>query len=133
MSAKPEVGFVKEASRQILAGGSAGKAAPLGASRFSFRVSENFSQTTLATEVSRLIAARQAQRLSPPSARAKEAGSGRREPGALGQVRAAALGCPAFWVFSLKSELGSSKACNLEEALMSSWLFHLKRSSLRQN
>lgn len=34
MSAKPNAGFVNEASRQILAGGSAGKAAPPGASRF---------------------------------------------------------------------------------------------------
>lgn len=89
MSAKPEVGFVKEASRQILAGGSAGKAAPLGASRFSFSVSENFSQTILASEVSRLNAALQAQRLSPPRARAKEAGSRRWEAGAPGQVAAA--------------------------------------------
>lgn len=131
MSAKPEVGFVKEASRQILAGGSAGKAAPRGDSLFSFRVSQNFPQTALATEVSRPNAALQAQRLSPPSAGAKEARSGRRGPGASGQV-AAALGGPAFCVLSLKSEIGSPKACNLEEALMPAWQFYLKRSSFRQ-
>lgn len=44
MSTKADVGFVKEASRQILAGGSAGKAAPPRARRFSsLRVPKRFS------------------------------------------------------------------------------------------
>lgn len=56
MSAKAEVGLAKEASRQILAGGSAGKAAPPrpappGASRFPFGCPENVSQTSLSAEV----------------------------------------------------------------------------------
>lgn len=56
MSAKAEVGLAKEASRQILAGGSAGKAAPPrpappGASRFPFGCPENVSQTSLSSDV----------------------------------------------------------------------------------
>ncbi|XP_055273553.1 uncharacterized protein LOC129550084 [Moschus berezovskii] len=51
MSAKPSVGFVNEASRQILAGGSAGKAAPPGRAlvAFPFACSENLSPTSLPT------------------------------------------------------------------------------------
>lgn len=106
MSAKPDAGFVKEASRQILAGGSAGKVAPprRGPVAFSFACPENFPQTSLPTEVSPLNSAPRAQRPSPPNGRAKEAGSGRRTPGARGQVPgAAALARPASRALAWKA------------------------------
>lgn len=59
MSAKPDAGFVKEASRQILAGGSAGKVAPprRGPVAFPFACPENLTQASLPREVSPLNSA----------------------------------------------------------------------------
>ena len=127
MSAKPSVGFVNEASRQILAGGSAGKAAPPGRGlvAFPFACSEKpFSDKS--PHQSKLLpmpSALRVQSLSSPSPRSagvKKTGIRRRAPGVPGQVAAApapaALEFPAFCVPSLESKVGSSpEACRFEE------------------
>lgn len=109
MSAKPTVGFVNEASRQIVAGGSAGKSAPprRGLLTFPFTCPENVTQIGLPAEIfssSKLLALS----LSSRSARAKEAGSRRPVLGVPGQVAGArmpaALWFPAFSVPTLKSK-----------------------------
>lgn len=128
MSAKPSVGFVNEASRQTLAGGSAGKAAPPGRGlvAFPFACSENLSPTSLPHHRFCLLplpSALRVQSLSSPSPRSagvKKAGIRRRTPGVPGQVAAApapaALEFPAFCVPSLESKVGSSpEACHFEE------------------
>lgn len=122
MSAKAEVGLAKEASRQILAGGSAGKAAP---SRrepvaFPFACTEKrFSERALNLSFAFIL---QIPRCGPGGAREQERpGAAGGQRGALGHVpeasASAALGFPAFSVPSLKRKVGSPKACNFEEAL----------------
>lgn len=111
MSAKPTVGFVNEASRQIVAGGSAGKSAPprRGLLTFPFTCPftcpENVAQIGLPAEIfssSKLLALS----LSSRTARAKAAGSRRPVLGVPGQVAGArmpaALWFPAFSVPTLK-------------------------------
>ena len=128
MSAKPSVGFVNEASRQILAGGSAGKAAPpdWGLVAFTFACSEKpFSDKPPHHRFCLLPmpSALRVQSLSSPSPRSagvKKTGIRRRAPGVPGQVAAApapaALEFPAFCVPSLESKVGSSpEACRFEE------------------
>lgn len=107
MSATAEVGLAKEASRQILAGGSAGKAAPSrrGPVAFPFACTEKrFSDRALNLSFAFIL---QIPRCGTRGAREqKRPGAGGGQRGALGQVpeasASAALGFPAFSVPSLK-------------------------------
>lgn len=85
MSAQAEAGFVKEASRQIVAGGSAGKAAHRGRVPFDLCVSPNVSQVPKF----RLQTGLQASPSSPPSALPPPP-----EPAEREQRRPGAGGCP---------------------------------------
>lgn len=97
MSAKPAVGFVNEASRQILAGGSAGKAAPPGASRFSLcvfrkRFSDKCPHRSFAIFLCLPRSRGRACRARARGAREQRrpgAGGGRRVSGVPGQVATA--------------------------------------------
>lgn len=85
MSAQAEAGFVKEASRQIVAGGSAGKAAHRGRVAFDLCVSPNVSQVPKF----RLQTGLQVSPSSPPSALPPPP-----EPAEREQRRPGAGGCP---------------------------------------
>lgn len=138
MSAKPDAGFVKEASRQILAGGSAGKVAPprRGPVAFPFACPENLTQASLPREVSPLNSALRRGSAEPAVGKSKggreravDAGRPRSSPL---PPRAAALRGPAPRVVSGGNRRGSLKACSVEEAFLPAWLLYLKRSSCAQ-
>lgn len=99
MSAKPAVGFVNEASQQILAGGSAGKAAPPGASRFSLRVfRKRFSDKSPHRSFAFFLCL---PRSRGRACRARARGAReQRRPGAGGGRRAAGVPCPVSQVKS---------------------------------
>lgn len=138
MSAKPDAGFVKEASRQILAGGSAGKVAPPRpapprASCFFLRVSRKLSSDespyrSFSPEFCAAgVAPEPAERESKGGReRTADAGCPRSSPRRR-RSPAPRLPCP-----SLESERGSPKACNLEEAFMRSGLLCLRGSGFCQ-